>query len=285
MITRLTKMFVLGLLALSLTGCAAMWGGFFGDSSYRQGSSSSLVDFLYPNGEVPPPADGVVPELRLPLRVGLAFVPSRSGVTGGLTESHKQQLLDKVRAAFAGRDYIQDIQIIPDTYLRSRGGFTNLEQVARLHGLDVIALVSYDQVGFIGENKGALTYWTIVGAYLIKGTEHDIQTFVDTAVFDVASHKLLLRAPGTDTHHGTATLAESSVLFRKAREEGFDRAVTGMIGNLDAELTAFREKLRKDKSVAKVSYRPGYSGGGAFDGLALLLLAMGVAARYVRRTG
>ena len=50
--------------------------------------------FLYPKGEAPPPADGSIPTLRLPLRVGLGFVPASNGATAtALPEALKNELL------------------------------------------------------------------------------------------------------------------------------------------------------------------------------------------------
>ncbi len=57
-------------------GCASLWQEMGSAGGARQGVSSSLVDYLYPGGEQPPQFDGSVPELKLPLRVGLAFVPA-----------------------------------------------------------------------------------------------------------------------------------------------------------------------------------------------------------------
>ncbi|MEQ1704159.1 MAG: Ig-like domain repeat protein, partial [Ilumatobacteraceae bacterium] len=55
------------------------------------------------------------------------------------------------------------------------------------YGLDVIALVSYDQVAHSAETTSSFLYWTIVGAYVVKGNKNDVQTFVDTAVFPTFS--------------------------------------------------------------------------------------------------
>src|SRR5262245_53575552 len=168
--------------------CAGIWG------QPRHGVSSSLVDYLYPKGEEPPPPSTTVPHLNLPVRVGLAFVPSNAVNVEGLSEAHKAELLGKVKAAFSNRDFISDIQIIPDAYLRSSRGFQSIDQLGRLYQLGVIALVSYDQVAITDETKASIAYWTIIGAYLIPGSKHDVQTFVDTAVFDVKTHALLFRA-------------------------------------------------------------------------------------------
>lgn len=259
--------------ACALTvGCASVWQEMGGAGGARQGVSSSLVDYLYPGGEQPPQFDGSVPELKLPLRVGLAFVPAASGSTPGLSEAHKAELLSRVRAAFQAKEYIANIEVIPDTYLRSRRGFEGLEQVGRLYQLDVMALVSYDQVVHTDERASSILYWTIVGAYVVKGSKNDVQTFVDTAILDVPTRRLLFRAPGTDKITANTTLIGSTETLRENREESFSRAMQDMTGNLNVELGRFRERIKEDKSVL-VSHRPGYKAGGG-EGLSILLLLL-----------
>ena len=63
-------------IVLLLAGCSSFWNI---DGATRSGVSSSLVDYLYPAGEVPPAVEDSVPYLELPLRVGIAFVPNQSG--------------------------------------------------------------------------------------------------------------------------------------------------------------------------------------------------------------
>src|SRR5688572_6115741 len=63
------------LLAMSLSGCTALDRLTCTPNCGAQTrASSSLVDFLYPEGASPPAANSI-PELRVPLRVGLAFLP------------------------------------------------------------------------------------------------------------------------------------------------------------------------------------------------------------------
>lgn len=261
---------VISLAVISLSACTRAWHELGGESS-RGGVSSSLVDYLYPGGEEPPPYDETVPQLNLPLRVGLAFVPATNRQTEGLSEAHKLVLLNRVKEAFQQREFIHSISIIPDTYLRSSRGFKTIDQIARIYGLDTIALVSYDQVTHTDDTKASILYWTIVGAYFIKGSKNDVQTFVDTSVFDVNTHKLLFRAPGVDEREGTATLINTIEESRQQRAESFDKAMENMTFNLNNELNVFIERVKQEK-VATVVHRPGYSGGGAIDGLLLLLM-------------
>jgi len=249
-----------------IAGCSSLWG-----ASGRQGVSSSLVDYLYPQGEVPPRQEGLIPNLELPITVGLAFVPAGIGTDSVLSEARRIDLLNRVKAAFAGRDFIRDIIVIPDAYMRSGKGFSALDQTARLYAIDVMALVSYDQVAHSDETRASFLYWTIVGAYVVKGNKNEVQTFVDTAVFDVPTRKLLFRAPGVNTLKSTSTLVEVERDTRKARESGFEQAMADMTVNLDRELEVFKERIKADRSVT-VS-RTGESGGNGAIDPALLVLA------------
>ncbi len=270
----------------TVAGCSQYWQA----ETTRSGASSSLVDYLYPEGTVPPAFDEKVPQLRLPLRVGLAFVPpARSpGAQSVLSEADRAALLDRVRAKFTDREYISSIEVIPETYLRSTKGFDGVGQVARLYGVDVMALVSYDQVSAIGDNKLSLTYWTIVGAYLIKGTENEVNTFVDTAVFDMGTRKLLFRAPGMDQRQRSSTAVESSGKLRDISNNSFVAATDQMASNLSSELDRFEQRLKDEPKLAAVTWREGSSGGGgmgAADGwLITILLSLAALRRPCRRS-
>lgn len=259
-----------------LAGCAHM-------NRSKESVSSSLVDFLYPKGELPPAYEKTIPNLPLPLNIGIGFVPESRGA---LSEAKKNELLIKTKAAFLDRPFINQIVLIPDAFLRSGKGFGTLEQVARLFNLDVIALVSYDQVANTDHTNLGFLYWTIVGAYTVPANRHEVQTFVDTAVFDVRTHKLLFHAPGVATNKNYSTYVGDAVKRRMAMEAGFDLAVGSMIGNLGQEIDGLKERIKKEdktgEKTVSVSYRSGYSG--SFDAWMLLLLAPVVwAARRARQ--
>jgi rhombotail lipoprotein len=238
----------------ALAACASM----FGHGGSRQ--AGSLVDYLYPDAKDAPNLRPEVTRVRLPVRVGVAFVPGAGN--GGLSEAGKNQLLERVKASFSQYDYIGSIEVIPSSYLRPRGGFNNLDQVARMFNVDVVAMLSYDQVKFNDTNRLAVLYWTVVGAYIIKGDKYDIQTMVDAAVFDVKSRKLLFRAPGTSQIKGLATLAGYSEQSRMGQAAGYNEAVDQMIPQLQAELGRFKERVKSDPGFA-LEHRAGYKGGGS----------------------
>lgn len=259
--------------ALISTGCATWFDP--PEKTHR----ASVVDYLYPQNERPA-LKPTVPELHLPLRVGIAFVPG--DLRGDLPEVERNNLLNRVKSAFSNRPYIDSIQVIPTTYLRSRGGFGNLEQAARMFNVDVVVLLSYDQMQFSDNNRLSVFYWTIVGGYLVNGSQYDVSTLVDASVFDVASRQLLFRAPGTSQLKGSSPLVKFGEASREARTEGYRQAVDALIPQLDAQLEAFRQRV-KEQNAARIIHTSRSSGGdGGLAGLGLFGATAAVAI-YRRR--
>jgi len=255
--------------------------------------ATSVVDYLFPDTKDPVVTPGI-PVLTLPLRVGIAFVPSdsakgeRGSRFGGglrslqgsglaLTENTKADLMQEVANHFKKYPFVKDIEIIPSAYLRPGGSFANLDQIRTMYGVDVIALVSYDQVQFTDEGMLSFTYWTIVGAYIIPGEKNDTHTMIDAVVYDIPSRKMLFRAPGMSLIKGSATLVNLSEELRADSDKGFDDAAKKMTVNLDDQLAHFKEKVKERPEEFKVVNSPGYtgggSGGGSMDMVSLLLLA------------
>ena len=251
-------------------------------------SKSSVVDYLYPTStnEVIQPS---IPTLHLPLKVGIAFVPEQgtetrgrnqwSGVVGSgaaLTSATKADLLDKVASNFKELGFVSEIEVIPTEYLTHGGSFNNLEQIQTMYGIDIIALVSYDQVQFTDEGFLSLTYWTIVGAYVVSGEINDTSTMLDTVVYDIKSKKMLFRAPGTSVVKGNATPINLSEELRADSIKGFNTAAEEMTKNLHSQLVKFKEKIKQNPEQVKIVHSEGYSSssGGAFNlyELAILLL-------------
>lgn len=274
---KLIRILSCAFLLLGLGGCAAM----FPHAGARQAQAGSVVDYLYPDAKQAPSLQPTVTRLRLPVRVGIAFVPG-AGIDAGPSDAERVQLLNRVKAAFSTYDFIGSIDVIPSAYLRRRGGFDNLDQVARMFNVDVVALVSYDQIRFDDVNRLAVLYWTIVGAYLVKGDRYDVQTMVDAAVFDVHSRKLLFRAPGISQVKGSATLAGFSKDMRGAQADGYGQAVDQLIPNLQAQLAAFRERAKSDPDIAVERPAGGHGGGALGWPMAFGLLGLAVWSRRRR---
>ena len=270
------KIIALLMLVPFVTGCTSL----FGHPQTRQGASSSLVDFLYPNGEIPARNDGPMPHLALPARVGIAFVPSNS--QWDVSAAEKQELLDQVAAAFRDRDYVESIETISDVYLRSSKGVNGLRQVAAMHGVDIMALVSYDQISFSSERESAILYWTIVGTAMVKGNSNEVRTMIDTAVFDVQTAKLLFRAPGVHQIQRNSTMLGSERDLYALRSEGMAAANQDMIVNLNHELETFRAAVKQGEE-AQVAWTNGGGGGTGLLFVVLLGLLSAVRLRF-RRT-
>jgi rhombotail lipoprotein len=272
---RMFRNFLMCALLAVLAGCASM----FHHNGARQ--TGSIVDYLYPNANDAPAMQPTVTQLRPPVRVGIAFVP---GSRTDLPEAEKQRLLERVRGAFSQYQYIGNIEIIPSGYLRPRGGFDNLDQVASMFNVEVMALVSYDQIRFDDPNRLAVLYWTIVGAYLVNGDRYDVQTMLDAAVFDIKSRKLLFRAPGTSQVKGSATMANFGERSRNAQLDGYRQAVDQLIPQLQNQLADFKERIKSDPNYRVVN-KDGYRGGGAFGwlGAALAALVLFIATMLRRR--
>lgn len=265
-----------------LSGCGALSRLACGPGCDTQPHrSSSLVAFLYPNGERPPQNDAR-PVLHVPLRVGLAFLPSASGIDSGVSEAQKEALLERIRAAFASKPFISEIVIVPDYYFRNARGFDGLESIERLYNLDLVALVSYDQMSHIDDKQSSLAYWTIVGAYFVRGSQHDTTTLVDLAVVDPTSRSLVIRAGGVDSRSDSATLVDLSRKSRESGVESFSAATDAMIGNFGTALSRFEADVKAGHGSVQVESAS--RGGGGALGAAGVGALMALAALRRRRT-
>jgi rhombotail lipoprotein len=244
-------------IALALGACAQM------DNGNQQHQVASMLSFLFPKAQEQAAATGLpgqVSVIKVPFRIGVAFVPDTSGPQHRLAETDRLKLAAQVRDAFSAYPFVQAIETVPSMYLEPGGSFENLDRVASLLRLDVIALISFDQVQHADANKLSLLYWTGVGAYLVKGDEFDILTAVDTSVFDIRSRRLLMHATGMSKLKGSATLVGFNADAREARAKGLTEAVGEMVHNLHQEVASFRDRARQDPLIRlelPAGYQPG----------------------------
>ncbi|RJQ81894.1 MAG: rhombotarget lipoprotein [Desulfobacteraceae bacterium] len=265
--TGLLSMWIMG-----LTGCSGFSEIFLGAPRSTH-HNSSVVEYLYPDRTLPMET-AAVPRLTLPLRAGVAFVPDDARNTRVITEEEKFALMQKVSEEFATLPFIDSIQLIPSAYLSARGGFPNLDQIRTMYGIDIVALLAYDQSQFSDENFGALTYWTLVGAYIIPGEKNTTHTMMDATVYDIASRKMLFRAPGLSRIHTKAAPIALSGQQRHDRKQGFEMASQDLLVNLQKQLDLFKEKVKDRPAEVILAHRPGYTGGGAVDATGLLFFIL-----------
>ncbi len=270
------------LLIMQLCGCSALhWmvdGSGGGARRSHADHTSSLVEFLYPKGEAPP-EQNAIPELTLPLRVGLAFLPAQSGGSGlGPDAAQREQLSHAIVERFSGRRFVSSVVVIPDYYLQP--GAQSLEALQRLYKIDVLALVSYDQVGYQTDRKSSWTYLTIVGAFVVNGTHNEATTLVDLAVVDPKTRSLLLRAGGTDMQARNSSWIDSADDQLTQARAGYATATGQLIENFDLALKQFEVDVQQKRAPVRVSWA---GGGGALDGTWLALLLVAALAQGVRR--
>ncbi|MBK6852608.1 MAG: rhombotarget lipoprotein [Burkholderiales bacterium] len=239
-------------LAGTLVGCAAM------EKENKQRQVASVLSFLYPGKDTPEPASAQVAEIKVPFRIGVVFVPDEKLVADQrLPEPERQMLAGKVRDAFASYPFVSRIEAVPSLYLQPGGSFANLDRVAALLNLDVLALISYDLVQHADATGWSFLYWTGVGAYVIEGDRYDVLTAVECTVFDVKSRRLLMRAAGTARDKGEASLISFGEKARAARSKSLGIAVDQMTLALKGEVARFRETAPKDPMI-KLVLPPGY---------------------------
>lgn len=274
---RMLRLVVTGMVVLGLSGCASLLHGF--DRRHHE-ASSSLVEFLYGNGDVPPIASEVY--LDLPVRVGVCFLPAQGG--DGPTAVERDKVLNAIREKFKSRPYVSEIVPIPDYYLRSgtgrntgSDGMTQIEQVSRLNQLDLFALVSYDQVTDVSARKSSLADLTIVGAYFVHGDRHETHTLLDLAVIDPRTRLLVLRSGGTSALAGNTALVDADRHETAQRTKGYELATASLVENFGHELTDFEGRVREGTAPVKVRHRSvggGGGGGGALDPTLLVFLGV-----------
>ena len=263
-----TKRHALLALLLLAIGCATP------ETVHRRSSLSAYL------GSKPPIATETQTapvQLQLPLRLGIAFVPRQAIVRqgsltmGGATESLNQaqelELHQQVADLFGKKPWTLSFKTIPSLYLARGGGFDDLKQVARSFGVDVVALVSVDQVQFSSPRWYAWTYWTLVGAYMVKGDANDTVTMVDAAVYHVPSQTFLFRAGGMGTAKGSSTWSDREVAFRQQARESLALAMADLSTSLDGGVAAFKQDILKGarKDLVLVDKEGNPLGSAAYD--------------------
>ncbi|HKI64657.1 MAG TPA: rhombotarget lipoprotein [Burkholderiales bacterium] len=197
---KIGKYLVVALVAIAASGCASM------NKTTKQRQVASVLSYLYPGTEQAPPVSDKVAEIKVPFRIGVTFVPDDTNAEFRLPETDRIMLAGKVGEAFKRYPFVTEIVAVPSLYLEPGGGFPNLDRIAALLKLDVIALVSFDQVQNAGATGWSFLYWTGIGAYVVDGDQYDILTAVETTVFDIRSRRLLMRAGGISNLKGSATM-------------------------------------------------------------------------------
>jgi rhombotail lipoprotein len=270
---RKVKLVGVAVLSLTLGGCTWM----FNDLHFARASQAStpLVDFLYTDGKVP--GQDAQPELELPIRVAVSFLPTEQGPRSFQPGAiDREKVLNALREHFRALPYVSEIVIVPDYYLHAgKGdGLMQIEQLSRLYHFDLFALVSYDQIQNSYQTDRSLAYFTIVGAYFVHGDRNETHTLLDVAVIDPESRALVMRAGGTSALKGNVSAVDAERHADAQSRRGFELATEQLVANFSLELTAFEQRVRDGTAPVRVVRQGAGSGGsGAIDPLLLILLA------------
>jgi len=272
--------FAIGCVAIVIAGCATQ----------NTARKASVVNFLFPNKAEPIEVPGAT-VMALPLRVGIVFVPETAAKPAEyaefrwatpsispFTEKDKGALMEQIGRSFKQYPFVKSVEIIPSQYLVPGGSFDNLDQIRTMFGTDVIVLLSYDQVQFTDEGATTMTYWTIVGAYVVQGERNTTKTMVDAVVYYLPNRKLLFRAPGFSEVRASSTPVNLSEELRLDSVKGFQLAATNLVTGLQGQLAVFKDRVKEEPEEFKVTAKPGYDlkAVGAID-LAFLLALLTIA--------
>jgi len=218
---------------------------------------TSLIRFLGPDENTIKLQEAAEPTITVPLRVGFAFAPSLD-YGQGFPEKERMNLMQEIASQFKEYKFVESIELIPSLYLEEGGGFSNLDKLRQLFGIDVIMLLSYDQSQFHDTGSLSITYWTIIGYYIVKGEKNDTHTLMDAALFHIPSRKMLFRASGTSHIKNSATPINLSEQARKDSLTSFHQASMELTKNLQTKLYNFRKAIRSQSGKFKLKLKPGY---------------------------
>jgi rhombotail lipoprotein len=240
---RLKNLALLGTICLgivSLSGCG----------HYTTQRTSNILTYLYP-GEAQPVeiSNTASPNIPLPMKLGIAFVPESRTTTGRgdtkiepLTEKHKMEMMHELSSTLRQYPYIAGVEEIPSTYLKVGGSFPNLDQIRTMTGVDVVGLVSYDQIQFTDHGLISLLYWTGIGWYFVPGEKNDTNTMMDAALYHVPTRKPLLRATGQSGVYRYSTPMNQSQNLRENSEHGFKEALHMLAENFKEQLDMLKPR-------------------------------------------
>jgi rhombotail lipoprotein len=218
---------------------------------------TSMIRFLGPDENTIKAQDTIEPTITVPLKVGFAFAPSLD-YGQGFPEKERMNLMQKIASKFKEYKFVESIELIPSLYLEEAGGFSNLEKLRQLFGIDVIMLLSYDQSQFKDTGALSITYWTLIGVYFVKGEKNDTHTLMDAALFHIPSRQLLFRASGINHIKNKATPINLSEQAREDSLLGFQQASMDLTKNLEKKLYSFRKAIRSSSGKFELKLRPGY---------------------------
>ena len=244
---------VLGIVPLS--GCG----------HYTTQRTSNVLAYLHPgetqSAEVSKDISKIsLPNIPIPITLGIAFVPESRTITSGgdtkiepLTEKFKMEMMRELTAQLRQYSIFAGIEEIPSTYLKVGGSFANIDQIRAMTGVDVIGLVSYDQVQFTDRGLVSLLYWTGIGWYFVPGEKNDTNTMIDAALYHIPTRKPLLRATAQSGVYHYSTPMNQSQNLRDDSENGFKEALHMLAADFKKQLDLLKSTLGKGAAASPIA--------------------------------
>ena len=218
---------------------------------------TSIIRFLGPVENTPEKQEVTEPTITVPLKAGIAFVPSMD--FGSFPEKERMSLMQEFASEFKKYTFVESIELIPSLYLEEEGGFSNLDRLSELFGIDIIMLLSCDQSQFKDSGAWSIMYWTVIGAYTVKGEKNDTHTLIDASLFHIPSRKMLFRAAGINHIKSKATPINLTEQMRTDSLDGYQQARIDLTKKLKEKLYVFRKMIRSSSGPFKLKLKPGYT--------------------------
>ncbi len=186
-------------------------------------------------------------KLSLPIAVGIALVPPSHAI-GGIHYEDRVELLEAVQKRINRAKYVRRTEIIPQQSIEHCQQYRCFKHIAKQFNVAAIALVNYDQLPMAAPadrplSSPSIDYIAATQRAQVSGSSGEIHTFVNTSVFLIDSHQLVLSANGyqaTQPKMGTSPNDNASALnFQDAK------------GEMLAQLTDLLKALPKQRALAQ----------------------------------
>ncbi len=259
---RLWARFLVLMTLTFIAGCST-------STNYR----SSVVEFSHSvkKETVKPPQ---VPILSLPLRVGIAFVPetiqhqNHGGSTSlssssGLSEKDKMSLMQDIGEHFKKQEFVKSIVRIPSSYVPTMGSFDSLDRLKRKFGVDVLVLISFDQRQQVDSGFWAISYLTVIGAFIVPGQKTDTHTILNAICYHIPSGKTIFSASGSSDIRSRSTPFNMAAQAREDSIKGFYEANKNLAPSLDQQMDLFKSMICQPEGDYQIVCEPGYKGVGS----------------------
>ena len=251
---RLSAKFLVLMTLTFIAGCST-------STNYR----SSVVDFSYSDRKETVKTQQV-PILSLPLRVGIAFLPetiqsqNNSGSTSlpsssGLSETDKMSLMQDIGEHFRKQEFVKSIIRIPSAYVPTMGSFDSLDRLKRKFGVDMVVLISFDQRQQVESGFSAISYLTVIGAFIVPGQRTDTHTILNSVCYHILSRKMIFSASGSSDIRSKSTPFDMAAQAREDSIKGFYEANTNLAPSLDKQMDLFKSMISKPKGDFQIDLR------------------------------